>query len=162
MDLENGRLSTENDLRDAMNWRNRLIHEQREDDRRRQEELDETKKWYEAATSRRQDTLGRIDMRIDDFTLRRLKEDPTYRFRSRYGSVSKRKVTIFTHDDSKLIDSVPEEYIKIKRELEWGKFKKKLTATDDGRAVNEDGEIVDGVTTTKGTKVIIKSSEEEK
>ena len=110
----------------------------------------------------RQSTLGYVNSLIDDFFMRQYEKNPHYRYRSRNGSVSKREITTFNHDDSKLLTHVPDKFITTNPKVKWGEYKKTLTATDDGRAVNEDGEIVDGVTTTKGIKVIVKMPEEDK
>ena len=109
----------------------------------------------------RQSTLGYVNSLIDDFFMRQYEKNPHYRYRSRNGSVSKREITTFNHDDSKLLTHVPDKFITTNPKVKWGEYKKTLTATDDGRAVNEDGEIVDGVTTTKGIKVIVKMPEED-
>ena len=42
-------------------------------------------------------------------------------------------------------ESAP-EFIETKETVKWGEFKKTLTATEDGRYITADGEIVDGVT----------------
>lgn len=42
-------------------------------------------------------------------------------------------------------ESAP-EFIETKETVKWGEFKKTLTATEDGRYITANGEIVDGVT----------------
>lgn len=162
MNEETKRLETEDDLYKALWWRRQLEAEQAKDDEQRQKEIDETNKWYEPARNKRQNTLGYVNSLISDFFMRKYEENPHYRYKSRNGSVSKREVTVFNHDDAKLIAHVPDKYIATNPKVKWGEYKKTLTATDDGRAVNEDGEIVDGVTTSKGIKVTIKTPEEDK
>lgn len=54
-----------------------------------------------------------------------------------------------TKDDEALKAFVKEsapEFIETKETVKWGEFKKTLTATEDGRFITADGEIVDGVT----------------
>ncbi|MEY8441840.1 hypothetical protein AALA17_04170 [Lactobacillaceae bacterium 24-114] len=85
--------------------------------------------------------------------MRQYEKNPYYRYKSRNGSISKRENTTYLHDDKKLLANVPDKFIK--KSLKWSDFKKTLTATDNGMVVNEDGEIVEGVTAKKNFKVII-------
>ena len=162
MEEKTKRLESEEDLYKALYWRHQIEMEQQKDDKQRQKEIDETNSWYEPARDQRQNALGYVNSLIDDFFMRQYEKNPHYRYRSRNGSVSKREITTFNHDDSKLLTHIPNKFIATNPKVKWGEYKTTLTATDDGRAVNEDGEIVDGVTTTKGIKVIIKSPEEER
>ena len=92
--------------------------------------------------------------------MRRYEENPHYRFKSRNGSVSKRKNTKLDHDDKRLVNLVDPKFVKTTKKLDWSAYKKTLTVMDDGRCVNEDGEIVP-VTAHDEIKVIIKTKEDD-
>lgn len=161
MNKETKRLETEDDLYKALYWRKQLEREQLKDDEQRQKEIDETKSWYEPAKAERQNTLEFVDSLIDDFFMRQYQKNPHYRYKSRNGTVSKRSVTTFKHNDAELLKHIPAEYIATNPKVKWGEYKKTLTATDDGRAVDENGEIVEGVATHKDIKVMVKTPKEE-
>lgn len=159
---ETQRIESEDELYKKMFRRRKLLEEQKADDKQRQNELDETASWYEPAREARQNELGYIDSLIDDWFLRQYEKNPYYRYRSRNGSVSKRSITTWKHDDAKLLENIPDKYIDVKPKVKWGDYKKTLDVTDDGKVVNkETGELVEGVTASKSLKVTIKSPEEE-
>mgnify|MGYP005750244539 CR=1 FL=1 len=160
---ETQRIESEDELYKKMFRRRKLLEEQKADDKQRQNELDETTSWYEPAREARQNELGYIDSLIDDWFLRQYEKNPYYRYRSRNGSVSKRSITTWKHDDAKLLENIPDKYIDVKPKVKWGDYKKTLDITDDGKVIDkETGELVDGVTASKSIKVNIKSPEEDK
>lgn len=160
---ETQRIESEDELYKKMFRRRKLLEEQKADDKQRQNELDETASWYEPAREARQNELGYIDSLIDDWFLRQYEKNPYYRYRSRNGSVSKRSITTWKHDDAKLLENIPDKYIDVKPKVKWGDYKKTLDVTDDGKVIDkETGELVDGVTASKSIKVNIKSPEEDK
>lgn len=160
---ETQRIESEDELYKKMFRRRKLLEEQKADDKQRQNELDETASWYEPAREARQNELGYIDSLIDDWFLRQYEKNPYYRYRSRNGSVSKRSITTWKHDDAKLLENIPDKYIDVKPKVKWGDYKKTLDITDDGKVIDkETGELVDGVTASKSIKVNIKSPEEDK
>ena len=159
---ETQRIESEDELYKKMFRRRKLLEEQKADDKQRQNELDETASWYEPAWEARQNELGYIDSLIDDWFLRQYEKNPYYRYRSRNGSVSKRSITTWKHDDAKLLENIPDKYIDVKPKVKWGDYKKTLDVTDDGKVIDkETGELVDGVTASKSIKVTIKSPEGE-
>jgi hypothetical protein len=66
----------------------------------------------------------------------------------------------FERDDNELLEMVDDKYIKTTKKLDWSAYKKTLTVMDDGRCVNEDGEIVP-VTAHEAIKVMIKTPKED-
>lgn len=132
----------------------KLREEQQADDIQRQQELQETEDWYQPAKKARDAEINEINYLIDLYAQQKLAEDPYWRYRSRNGSVSVRRSTVWTHDDDKLIDEVPDQYIN--RKVKWGEYKKTLTPLDNGKVVDENGEIVDGITAERQAKIQIK------
>lgn len=145
-----GRIKDEDGLYKALYKLRKLNEEQARDDEQRSKELAETDAWYQSATKSRDNEIQSLKEAIEDFYLR---QEDGYKYKSRNGSISRRRSTVWKHDDEELIKAVPEEFIK--QSIEWGKLKKTLKATPDGRAINEDGELVPGITTEQSYKVSI-------
>ena len=104
--------------------------------------------------------IANVEALISDFYMRQYEQNPHYRFKSRNGNVSKRKSTDYDRDDAKLLEMVDDKYVKTTKKLDWSAYKKTLTVMDDGRCVNEDGEIVP-VTAHGAIKVMIKTPKED-
>lgn len=150
-----GRIQSEDELHKKMYRLRKLKEEQKQADEQRERELADTAAWYQPETDRRSVEIANVEALISDYYMRRYEENPHYRFKSRNGSVSKRKSTEYDHDDSKLLEMVDDKYIKTTKKLDWSAYKKTLTVMNDGRCVNEDGEIVP-VTAHEEIKVMIK------
>lgn len=134
----------------------KLKQEQQEDDVQRSKELKETNDWYQSAKQARDNEIERVKYAVEQYASNQLSQNPHWRYRSRNGSVSVRHETAWTHDDEKLKNHIPNEFIQ--RKVKWGDFKKTLTPTDDGRAVDENGEVVDGVSTERQARIQISQS----
>lgn len=93
---------------------------------------------------------------------RRIEEDSWWKYAGRNGKVSKKKETKWGYDKKKILEAgVDDKFIKVKttRELDWAEYKKTLTEIDDGRLVNENGEVVVSAKVTHGLKITIKPTE---
>lgn len=152
-------IQNEDDLYKQLYRLRKLNEEQAKDDEQYNKEITESQAWYEPAKQKRQTTIDNIEALIEEFYVEQYRKDPYYRYKSRNGSVSKRETTKLVHDDSKLLKTVPDKYVK--RSIKWGDFKKTLHDAGNGKVVNEDGEIVDGVTAEKSLSVIIKPTKGE-
>lgn len=91
--------------------------------------------------------------------MRQYEENPYYKFKSRNGTVSKRTSKHYDHDDKQLVDLVDDKFVKTTKKLDWAKYKATLTVLDDGRCVDENGELVP-VTVQQQVKVMIKTTGE--
>lgn len=155
-----GRIQSEDELHKKLYRLRKLKEEQKQADEQRERELADTAAWYQPGTDRRSVEIADVEALISDYYMRRYEENPHYRFKSRNGSVSKRKNTKFDHDDKRLVNLVDPKFVKTTKKLDWSAYKKTLTVMDDGRCVNEDGEIVP-VTAHDEIKVIIKTKEDD-
>lgn len=153
--IQDGRIQDEDELYKKLYYLRCLKKEQCQADERRDRELAETDAWYKPDKETRSIQIANVEALISDFYMRQYEQNPHYRFKSRNGNVSKRKSTEYDHDDSKLLEMVDDKYIKTTKKLDWGAYKKTLTVMNDGRCVNEDGEIVP-VTAHEEIKVMIK------
>lgn len=155
-----GRIQSEDELHKKLYRLRKLKEEQKQADEQRERELADTAAWYQPGTDRRSVEIADVEALISDYYMRRYEENPHYRFKSRNSSVSKRKNTKFDHDDKRLVNLVDPKFVKTTKKLDWSAYKKTLTVMDDGRCVNEDGEIVP-VTAHDEIKVIIKIKEDD-
>lgn len=156
------RIKNDDELYKALYHLRKLREEQAEDDKQREKELSETDSWYKPAKEARAKAIEFEESRIQDYSLAQREQDSHWRYRSRNGTVSFSHRTNWSHDDAKLLSVVPDDYIDTNPKVRWGDYKKTLTPTDDGRAVNEDGEVVDGVVTARELKINIKPTEDKK
>lgn len=150
------RIQSEDELNKKLYRLRKLKEEQKQDDEQRERELADTAAWYQPETDRRSVEIANVEALISDYYMRRYEENPRYRFKSRNGSVSKRKNTKFDHDDKRLVNLVDPKFVKTTRELKWGAYKRSLTVLDDGRCIDENGEIAP-VTAHDEIKVMIKT-----
>ena len=155
-----GRIQDEDELYKKLYYLRCLKQEQRQADERRDRELAETDAWYKPDKETRSMQIANVEALISDFYMRQYEQNPHYRFKSRNGNVSKRKSTDYDHDDAKLLEMVDDKYVKTTQKLDWSAYKTTLTVMDDGRCVNEDGEIVP-VTAHEAIKVMIKTPKED-
>lgn len=160
MEVQDGRIQNEAELHKKLYRLRKLKEEQKRADEQRERELADTAAWYQPETDRRSTEIADVEALISDFYMRQYEQNPHYRFKSRNGNVSKRKSTEYDHDDAKLLEMVDDKYIKTTKKLDWSAYKKTLTVMDDGRCVNEDGEIVP-VTAHEAIKVMIKTPKED-
>lgn len=157
---QDGRIQNEDELYKKLYYLRCLKKEQQQADERRDRELAETDAWYKPDKETRSMQIANVEALISDFYMRQYEQNPHYRFKSRNGNVSKRKSTDYDRDDAKLLEMVDDKYIKTTKKLDWSAYKKTLTVMDDGRCVNEDGEIVP-VTAHEAIKVMIKTPKED-
>lgn len=158
--IQDGRIQDEDELYKKLYYLRCLKKEQQQADERRDRELTETDAWYKPDKETRSMQIANVEALISDFYMRQYEQNPHYRFKSRNGNVSKRKSTDYDRDDAKLLEMVDDKYIKTTKKLDWSAYKKTLTVMDDGRCVNEDGEIVP-VTAHEAIKVMIKTPKED-
>lgn len=158
--IQDGRIQDEDELYKKLYYLRCLKKEQQQADERRDRELAETDAWYKPDKETRSMQIANVEALISDFYMRQYEQNPHYRFKSRNGNVSKRKSTKFDHDDKRLVNLVDPKFVKTTKELKWGAYKSSLTVLDDGRCIDENGEIVP-VTAHDEIKVIITTKEDD-
>lgn len=161
-ETEDKRLYSEDDLSKQLYRLRKLNEELATINARRQRELDETAAWYESEAKSINANIEEANALIDDYARRRIEEDSWWKYAGRNGKVSKKKETKWGYDKKKILEAgVDDKFIKIKttRELDWAEYKKTLTEIDDGRLVNENGEVVASAKVTHGLKITIKPTE---
>lgn len=156
--MSDERIQNEDELYRKLYRLRKLKEEQAKDDHQYEKEIQESKDWYEPAKKKRANDIEEVESLIKDFYMTQYEKDPYYRYKSRNGSVSKRKITKLTHNDEELLKYVPNKFIQ--KSLRWGDYKKTLQVTDNGIVVDKDGQIVDGVKATKQLNININTPED--
>ena len=156
------RIQSEEELAKKLYKLRMLNAEMAKNDARRQTELDETNAWYQPEAKRINEEIEKTNELIDDYARQQLEENPWWKYAGRNGKVSKKKETKWSYDKKKILEAgVDDKFIKVKttRELDWAEYKKTLTEIDDGRLVNENGEVVVSAKVTHGLNITIKPTE---
>lgn len=113
--------------------------------------------WRQRAKERTDRDREYFEGLLDDYMREQLKEDPKYKLSTPNGRLSATNRTTWTHDDTKLLERLEgTEFIKTTQKVKWGDFKKTLKVVN-GKAIDENGEIVEGVTAEKVTTINIKT-----
>lgn len=159
MEVQDGRIQNEEELHKKLYRLRKLKEEQERADAQRERELVDTAAWYQPETDRRSTEIADVEALISDFYMRQYEENPYYKFKSRNGTVSKRTSNHYDHNDKQLVDLVDDKFVKTTKKLDWAKYKATLTVLDDGRCVDENGELVP-VTVQQQVKVMIKTTGE--
>lgn len=159
-EVKDNRIQSEDELAKKLYKLRMLNAELANNDARRQKELEETEAWYQPETKRINDEIAKTNELIDDYARRQLEENPWWKYAGRNGKVSKHKATTWNYDKGEIIQrGVPDEFIKVKKDLDWSEYKKSLTELDDGRLVDSNGELVTDITVTHSMNITIKPTE---
>lgn len=154
------RIQTEEELAKKLYKLRMLNAEMAKNDARRQKELDETNAWYQPEAKRINDEIAKTNELIDDYARRQLEENPWWKYAGRNGKISKRKSEQWNYNTQEILKrGVADKYIKTKHDLDWASYKKSLTELDDGRLVDENGELINDITVTHGLTITIKPTE---
>lgn len=155
------RIQSEDELSIKLYKLRMLNAEKTKIDARRQKELDETEAWYQPEAKSIEKEINKTNELIDDYARRQLADDKYWKYADRNGKISKRKADKWTYNKQEILErGVADKYIKTKRELDWANYKKSLTELDDGRIVDENGELISDITVTHDVTITIKPTED--
>lgn len=160
-EVKDYRIQTEEELSKKLYKLRMLNAEKAKIDARRQKELDETEAWYRAEAKSIDNKITETNELIDDYARRQLADDKYWKYADRNGKISKRKSEQWNYNKQDILKrGVADKYIKTKRDLDWASYKKSLTELDDGRLVDENGELINDITVTHGLTITIKPTED--
>ena len=157
------------DLEDA-NWcfrKMRAIKEAVEENKALIEaEKQRLEMWLTSENKKLEDDSVFFESVVQRYFLEEREKNPKFKLSTPYGKVSARKNEKWEYDDETTIKSLKgaglNELIRIKEELDKTSLKSakkegKLTATEDGRLITPDGEVIDGVKISKVENISITS-----
>lgn len=119
-----------------------------------EEEILKYKQWLKAEEQKANDDIKYFEGLIQIYTDRRLEEDKNFKLKTAKGSASYGKLqTKFEWvDEDKVLkfleDNELYDFIEVKKSIKKSDFKKKLTGSN-GLAVDENGEIVEGIVSSE-------------
>ena len=160
-EVKDYRIQTEEELSNKLYKLRMLNAEKAKINARRQKELDETEGWYRPEAKSIDDDIAKTNELIDDYARRQLAYDKYWKYADRNGKISKRKSEQWNYNTQEILKrGVADKYIKTKHDLDWASYKKSLTELDDGRLVDENGELINDITVTHDLTITIKPTEE--
>jgi len=102
--------------------------------------------WYATAKEETYWERNNFEALLNDYMRKKLKKNPKYKLSTPNGSLSSRKTTKWACNSKKLLERLKDtEYVQTTQQLKWLKYRKTLKVVN-GKAIDENGEIVDGVT----------------
>lgn len=158
---EKERFSIEND--DQLKWVFQMMEEKRKEIRAKKDMIQQATDYYESQIKDlRKDINSFKDMAMQ-YAEEQADEDPNWSFKeSPYGRIIRKneKIDLVVSDEQALINHLKgTEFVEHveKEKLKWGDLKKTLSTPDGEHVVNDDGELVDGVTVvTKPSELVMK------
>lgn len=158
---EKERFSIEND--DQLKWAFQMMEEKRKEIRAKKDMIQQATDYYESQIKDlRKDINSFKDMAMQ-YAEEQADEDPNWSFKeSPYGRIIRKneKIDLVVSDEQALINHLKgTEFVEHVEEekLKWGDLKKTLSTPDGEHVVNDDGELVDGVTVvTKPSELVMK------
>lgn len=160
-DDENKPFQVEND--DQLRWVFQMMEEKRKEIRAKKDMIQQATDYYESKIKDlRKDINSFKDMAMQ-YAEEQADEDPNWQFKeSPYGRIIRKneKIDLVVSDERELINHLKgTEFVEHveKEKLKWGDLKKTLSTPDGEHVVNDDGELVDGVTVvTKPSELVMK------
>lgn len=160
-EVKDYRIQSEEELSKKLYKLRMLNAEKAKIDSRRQKELDETESWYRTEAKSIDNKITETNELIDDYARRQLADNKYWKYADRNGKISKRKSEQWNYNTQEILKrGVADKYIKTKHGLDWASYKKSLTELDDGRLVDENGELINDITVTHGLTITIKPTED--
>lgn len=158
---EKERFSIEND--DQLKWAFQMMEEKRKEIRAKKDMIQQATDYYESQIKDlRKDINSFKDMAMQ-YAEEQADEDPNWQFKeSPYGRIIRKneKIDLVVSDEQALINHLKgTEFVEHVEEdkLKWGDLKQTLSTPDGEHVVNDDGELVDGVTVvTKPSALVMK------
>lgn len=138
---------------ETANWAFKKIKENEEiierNDTFAASEKEKIDQWLESENKSNKESIEFFEGLLTEYYMELKEEDPKARLSTPYGKVTSRKrQPKYTFDDNKVLDYLEKEnpeLITISKKYNKTEMKKILNVTDDFRAVDENGEIVDFV-----------------
>lgn len=158
---EKERFSIEND--DQLKWAFQMMEEKRKEIRAKKDMIQQATDYYESQIKDLRKDINYFKDMAMQYAEEQADEDPNWSFKeSPYGRIIRKneKIDLVVSDEQALINHLKgTEFVEHveKEKLKWGDLKKTLSTPDGEHVVNNDGELVDGVTVvTKPSELVMK------
>lgn len=158
---EKERFSIEND--DQLKWAFQMMEEKRKEIRAKKDMIQQATDYYESQIKDLRKDINSLKDMAMQYAEEQADEDPNWQFKeSPYGRIIRKneKIDLVVSDEQALINHLKgTEFVEHVEEekLKWGDLKKTLSTPDGEHVVNDDGELVDGITVvTKPSALVMK------
>lgn len=141
-----------------------LQKEQNEIDRLAQSELERIETWKAKEIEKINSSKEFFESLLGQYFVEQREVDKKFKISTPYGTVSTRKQQPkWEYNDKQVIESLKksdmDNFIKTKEELDKAALKKAVKVVE-GKAITEDGEVIEGITVIElGEKVVVKVNE---
>lgn len=156
---EKERFSIEND--DQLKWVFQMMEEKRKEIRAKKDMIQQATDYYESQIKDLRKDINSLKDMAMQYAEEQADEDPNWSFKeSPYGRIIRKneKIDLVVSDERELINHLKgTEFVEHVEEekLKWGDLKKTLSTPDGEHVVNDDGELVDGVTVVTKPSVLV-------
>lgn len=136
-----------------------VAKQEKQDKKLYEENLDRIKQWYERAKGKTDNDRSYFEALLNEYMSEQVAEDPKYKLSTPNGRLSTRKGTDWVHDDKKLLERLKgTEFIKTTEKVNWKAYKDTLTIVN-GKVIDQNGEIVEGISATPKLTITIKTED---
>lgn len=107
--------------------------------------VESAKRWYDKQKRECESTIDYMKYKLTEYMENRLKDNPKYKFKSPYGSISLGKKTTYEYDDQILLNEFSNDDSVIDKKINHTNLKKKIQTVNNQVINTETGEIIKGV-----------------
>lgn len=120
-------------------------------------EIDRINSWLVSRNNAIDNRISNLEGLLREYYIAERDKNDEFRLSTPYGRVTSKKGKDYTYNDELLIEELADtDYIVIKKSIDKNKLKKEITILEDGRAVTNDGVVLEGLTVTDKISYIIK------
>lgn len=120
-------------------------------------EIDRINKWIASRNNTIDNRISRLEGLLREYYITERDKDDKFRLSTPYGKVTSKKGKDYTYNEDLLIEELAgTDYIDIKKSIDKNKLKKEITTLEDGRAVTNDGIVLEGLTVSDKVTYSIK------
>lgn len=121
------------------------------------DEIARLNSWLEKENKIIDDDIAYFEGLLRDYYTQEREKDDKFRLLTPYGKVTSRQSKDYTYNEELLLDELKDtEYIVVKESIDKNKLKGNITVLDDGRAVTNDGVVLEGLTVTDKISYYVK------
>lgn len=123
-------------------------------------ETERLNSWLEKENKIVDNDIAYFEGLLRDYYTQEREKDDKFRLSTPYGKVTSRQSKDYTYNEELLLDELKDtEYIVVKESIDKNKLKGNITVLDDGRAVTNDGVVLEGLTVTDKVSYSVKPVE---
>lgn len=120
-------------------------------------EIDRINEWLVSRNNTIDNKISHLEGLLKEYYITERNKDDEFRLSTPYGKVTSKKGKDYIYNDELLVEELADtDYIVIKKSIDKNKLKKEITILEDGRAVTNDGVVLEGLTVTDKISYTVK------